>query len=148
MLNTLFEYYAHYRRKWSEDFAISQVLKYTDGTSQIHYVYNNKPYVYIGEEAKFPPKFEPGFSVPIKRAISNAKKDVTKWIKMCAGPKISNLPDAKYLLPITRWTLVVEIDNWVRFRVKTDYVLVPDESAYVDVEDIFGTVKILKTHNN
>jgi hypothetical protein len=147
MLNTLFEYYTYYRRG-AGDFVVSKILQYTDGMSQIHYMYNNKPYVYIGEESKFPPKFEPGFSVPIKRAISNAKKDVTNWIKMCAGPKcnLDKLPESKYLLPITRWKLVIEVDNWIRVRVKTDYLLVPDESAYVDIEDILGTIKTSKLH--
>lgn len=118
-----------------ENFKIFKKYEYIDGTSQIHYMYNDKPYVYIGDS--FPPTVKPSFSVPIKSAHINGV-DVTAWVKRCAGPK-NILPDPRYLVYKTRW--IMEYEPW--WSIKLKRVLVPFDSV-VHVENIFNQKSVLK----
>ena len=121
------------------DFSIKKKLKYEDGTYQIWYTLNDKPYVFIGKENDYPPVFKPSFSVPIKYASSNGT-DITKWVKMCAGPK-NILPDPKYIMYSVKWRLVFEIGK--SFNYIFERVLVPDEDASINVEDVLNQTRSL-----
>lgn len=134
----LVDLYTYYKPTY-ENFKVSKKYMYEDGQSQIHYTYNDKPYVYIGDETQFPPKFVPTFSVPIKKAIYKGD-DITQWVKMCAGPKVI-IPDVKYILAYMRWKFTLEIDRRINFR--WDRFLVPDEDAVIEVEDVFNQKRVL-----
>lgn len=134
----LIDLYLYYKPKY-ENFSIQNMYKYTDGTSRIHYTYNDKSYVYIGDDSKFPPKFIPKFSVPIKKAESDGI-DMTQWVKMCAGPKV-DIPDPKYIMATLQWRIIIEIDRWIRLRYER--VLIPDEDASIEIEDILNQKRVL-----
>lgn len=119
------------------DFSIRKTYEYIDGTSQIHYRYMNKPYVFIGKTEEFPPVHRASFSVPIKTAHVNGL-DMTRWVKMCAGPK-NVVPDPKYIHFTNRW--VLEYDPWFTFRFKR--VLVPQDDTVVHTEDILNRKHVL-----
>lgn len=126
-----------YLKNTSTDFIEKKRYEYTDGVSQIHYRYMNKPYVFIGKSEEFPPKMTARFSVPIKTAHVNGF-DMTNWVKMCAGPK-HIIPDPKYLSYTNRW--VLEYEPWFRFRVRR--VLVPHDNTVVHTENILNQKHVL-----
>jgi hypothetical protein len=134
----LVDLYTYYKPKY-ENFKIQKKYKYIDGVSQIHYTYNDKSYVYIGDDSKFPPTFVPKFSVPIKSAESDGV-DVTSWVKMCAGPKV-DLPDPKYIMATTSWRLILEYGK--RISLRYEVLLIPDDDAVLEVENALSQKRVL-----
>ena len=118
-----------YVRPQYKDFTIFKKRMYTDGTCQIHYSFNNKMYIFIGNEDEFPPVFKPGFTIPIKSATIDGV-DYTDWVKKCAGPK-NVLPDPKYIMYSRMYQLLISPFTFKR-------LLVPADDTVIHVENVLN----------
>ncbi len=126
-----------YLKSSTSEYVIKKKYDYIDGTSQIHYMYMNKPYIFIGKHSEFPPMHTPKFSIPIKSAHVNGT-DMTQWVKMCSSHR-NVIPDPKYLFYTTRW--VLEYEKWFTFRLKS--ILIPNENNVLHVENILNQKHVL-----
>ena len=75
-------------RVWSiKDFTTILTLRFRNsGEVRIHYIFNNKHYIFIGKKSEFPPTISKGFFLPIKEVIADGE-DVSTHVKRCSGPK-------------------------------------------------------------
>jgi hypothetical protein len=93
---------------------------------RIHYIFNNKHYIFIGKKSEFPPTISKGFFLPIKEVIADGE-DVTDHVKRCSGPKndfYGKEPDVSLVLgkldkvPTVEFTKLIPRFSWLISRSK------------------------------
>lgn len=129
-----------------KDFHIVQKYKYTDGNVYIEYIYNNKSYVYTGDESKFPPSIKQGFVPCIKNAKDDNGSDITDYVKKCAGPKhdfYGHEPRPQLLLGKfiagLQWNI-----NYGKISFQIVPVLKPADDGKIILTNIFNQTRVLE----
>jgi hypothetical protein len=110
-------------RVWSiKDFTTLFTFRFQNSKDvRIHYIFNNKHYIFIGKQSEFPPTIAKGFFLPIKEVIADGE-DVTSHVKRCSGPKndfYGKDPDISLVLgklakvPTVEFTKLVPRFSWL-----------------------------------
>lgn len=138
----LFKFILIFYRK---DFKISRIFKFLNCSDvRIHYIFNNKPYIYIGDPVEFPPTIAKGFVIPIHTVTTESGEDVTQHVKMCSGPKndfYGNEPKVPLILGKLRIRPRIVISNKLRFELSP--VIVPSKEKTITVKNIFNQTQVL-----
>ena len=130
-----------YRR----DFKILKILKYeSSDILRIHYMFNNKKYIFIGEMSEYPPEISKGFSIPIKQVIAG-NQDVTTHVKMCSGPKndfYKRVPDVPKILGKVRIRPNIQFKSG-RMHIMFEPIVVESKTETMVVTNIFNQTEVL-----
>jgi len=138
----LFKFILVFYRK---DYKILKIFNYHNSTQKrIHYMFNNKKYIFIGEMSEYPPEISKGFSVPIK-SVKAGNKDVTEHVKMCSGPKndfYKKIPDVPKILGRVRIRPNIQFKSG-RMHVMFEPVVIESRTNTMEVTNLFNQTVVL-----
>lgn len=141
--NILFKFILVFYRR---DFTVVRVFKFLKRSEvRIHYIFNNKRYIFIGDKSEFPPTISRGFTVPIKEVTLDSGKNVTTHVKKCSGPKndfYGKEPNVPLILGKLRMVPRLHISGR-GFGIQIGPVVVESTCKTMNVTNIFNQTLVL-----
>jgi hypothetical protein len=122
------------------NWTIIRIEKLLD-TNKIHYFYNGKKFVYIGDE--LPTKVSRGFFIPVKKILWNGK-DVTRYALRFAGPRQDFFERD---VPLKYMFYIVTKVRWVYAPVVSNTRIGLEFRRCVHTEPVCGVLEIINIFN-